>query len=155
MKSTTRITLMVVIAAIVSFSFIKSEEHIAEMEAVKKVVYDSYINGAFNELNAEAMEKGFHKDFSIFTPKGEEISKYPIADWIAGVKKKKANGYDQNDKKNIWDHNFANIDITGKAAQVKVELKNQGNHVYTDYLSLLKFDSGWKIVAKVYHKHEK
>ncbi|TDI93056.1 MAG: hypothetical protein E2O76_17870 [Caldithrix sp.] len=27
--------------------------------------------------------------------------------------------------------------------------------VCTDYLSLLKFDSGWKIVAKVYHKHTK
>ncbi|MEL1229541.1 MAG: nuclear transport factor 2 family protein [Candidatus Neomarinimicrobiota bacterium] len=26
--------------------------------------------------------------------------------------------------------------------------------VYTDYLLLSKFDSGWKIVAKVYHRHK-
>ena len=30
---------------------------------------------------------------------------------------------------------------------------HEGKHVYTDYLSLLKFDSGWRIVAKVYHSH--
>ncbi len=32
-------------------------------------------------------------------------------------------------------------------------LSKDGRLVYTDYLSLLKFDSGWRIVAKVYHSH--
>ncbi len=36
---------------------------------------------------------------------------------------------------------------------VKIELSKDGKLVYTDYLSLLKFDSGWRIVAKVYHRH--
>jgi len=35
-----------------------------------------------------------------------------------------------------------------------VELFRDGELVFTDYLSLLKFDSGWRIVAKVYHKHQ-
>ena len=46
------------------------------------------------------------------------------------------------------------IDVTGGVAMVKVELSQEGELVYTDYLSLIKFDSGWRIVAKVYHKHE-
>jgi len=45
------------------------------------------------------------------------------------------------------------VDVTGHAAQVKIELLNQGKHVYTDYLSLLRFNSGWRIVAKVFQEH--
>ncbi len=154
MKSKIKSLVVLGIASIIALSFISiSSEKISEEEQVKKLVYEAYVNGAFNELDAEAMEKGFHKDFAIYSAKGEEISKYKIADWIAGVKKRKANDYNPKDEKNIWKHTFAGVDVTGGAAQVKVELRNQGKHVYTDYLSLLKFDSGWKIVAKVYHKH--
>jgi len=41
------------------------------------------------------------------------------------------------------------VDISGDAAIVKVELTHEDEHVYTDYLSLLKFESGCKIVGKV------
>ncbi len=154
MKSTLKITGIAGLLTIFIFSFIaKPESTPAEVDEVKKVVFESYVNGAFNELDTESMEKGFHKEFAIFSAKGEELGKYAIADWVAGAKKRKANGYDSNDPKNVWEHKFTNIDVTGGAATVKVELRNQGKHVFTDYLSLLKFDSGWKIVAKVYHKH--
>lgn len=152
MKSILKGALSFGLLSIIIFAF-KSVDTTAEEDVVKKVVLESYINGAFNELNAEAMKNGFHKDFAIFSAKGEEISKYPIADWVEGVEKRKAGDYDPNDVKNIWEHTFVSIDVTGGAAQVKVELRNQGKHVFTDYLSLLKFDSGWKIVAKVYHRH--
>ena len=103
----------------------------------------------------DSMEKGFHEDFSIYSAKGEELGKYPISDWVKSTRKRVANGYDANDEKNIWKPTFASVDVTGGAAQVKVELRNQGKLVYTDYLSLLKFESGWRIVAKVYHSHKK
>lgn len=153
MKKPLLILAIIGMVSVVSWGFkIKSEET-AEVEAVKELVMKAYINGAFNELNADEMRNGFHKDFAIYSAKGEEISKYPIAMWAEGVEKRKAGEYDPKDEKNIWEHNFAVVDVTGGAAQVKVELSNQGKKVYTDYLSLLKFDSGWKIVAKVYHKH--
>ncbi|WP_420318050.1 nuclear transport factor 2 family protein [Ekhidna sp.] len=154
MKALFKISIL--ISAVILFaSFIyKNDTNTLEVDAVKKLVSESYINGAFNELNTEAMVNGFHKDFSIYTAKGSEISKYPIDKWVEGVKKRKSNNYNPDDPKNVWDHNFAIVDVTGSSAQVKVELSNQGKLVYTDYLSLLKFDSGWKIVAKVYHKHQ-
>lgn len=121
----------------------------AEVEAV---VLKSYVHGAFNELNPEAMRKGFHPDFAIFSADGEKLSKYPIATWADGVEKRKAKD-DFDPAKNKWEHKFATVDITGGAATVKVELSRNGKHIFTDYLSLLKFESGWRIVAKVYHKH--
>ena len=153
MKKTSLLLAMGLIA-VLAFAFtIKESKSAAEKETVKALVLESYVNGAFNELNPEAMKKGFHEDFAIFSAKGEDIGKYPIARWAESVAKRKADGYDASDAKNKWEHKFANVDVTGGAAQVKIELHNQGKHVYTDYLSLLKFDSGWRIVAKVYHKH--
>lgn len=154
MKSKLKLTSALSLVALLLLSFIsKPEVSTAEEEAVKKVVLESYVNGAFNELDVEAMQKGFHQEFAIYSAKGEELGKYPIADWIAVTAKRKTNDYNPKDPKNVWKHKFASIDVTGGAAQVKVELRNQGKHVFTDYLSLLKFESGWKIVAKVYHRH--
>ena len=149
---------MVVSMTVVFFSFINAsnnDDRVSEDEqAVKSLVLGAYVNGAFNKLDAESMEQGFHKDFAIYSPKGDEISKYKIADWVAGVKKRRDGDYDANAAKNKWEHKFAAVDVTGHAAQVKIELHNQGKHVYTDYLSLLRFGDDWKIVAKVYYKHD-
>ena len=125
----------------------------AEEDAVKELITKSYVHGAFNELNPEAMLNGFHPDFAIFSADGEKLARYEIKTWAEGVKKRKSDPkFDAS--KNTWDHNFAAVDVTGNVASVKIELLKEGKHIYTDYLSLIKFDSGWKIVAKVYHKHE-
>lgn len=154
MMKKAQIILVVTLVAIASFAFtIKTAEDDAAVEEVKSLVLASYINGAFNALDADAMRKGFHEDFAIYSPKGEAIGKYPIKAWADGTAKKKAGDYDANDPKNKWAHKFDMVDVTGHAAQVKVELSNQGKLVYTDYLSLLKFESGWRIVAKVFNKH--
>ncbi|MEP5613972.1 MAG: nuclear transport factor 2 family protein [Cyclobacteriaceae bacterium] len=154
MKTTIKILLVSgILISTVAFSVKKTEERESE-KAVKELVLSAYVNGAFNDLDTDAMQKGFHEDFSIYSAKGEELSKYPIADWVASSRKRRDNGYDATDEKNVWKPTFVSVDVTGGAAQVKVELRNQGNHVYTDYLSLLKFESGWRIVAKVYHSHK-
>ena len=154
MKKTQIIILAIALVAVSGFAFTaKRSANEAAVEEVKTLILEAYVHGAFNELNADAMRKGFHEDFAIYSPKGEAISKYPIKVWADGVAKRKAGDYNPDDPKNKWKHHFAMVDVTGNAAQVKIELHNQGEHVYTDYLSLLKFDSGWRIVAKVYHKH--
>ena len=119
---------------------------------VTAVIERCYINGAFNDLDPAAMREGFHPDFAIFSADGEAIRRYPIAEWAGKTEERKASA-DFDPAKNKWEHEFASVDVTGGSAAVKVELFKDGKHVYTDYLSLLKFDSGWKIVAKVYHKH--
>lgn len=145
------LTTLVLLGACLAFVNYSSESE-AKAE-VTALVESAYINGAFNDLDTESMRKGFHKDFAIFSAKGEDINRYPIADWIASIEKRKAKP-DFDPAKQVWEHKLPQIDITGGSASVKVELQKDGKHVYTDYLSLLKFDSGWKIVAKVYHKHE-
>ena len=137
--------------SILAFTNFPIKDDSSEAE-IKELVSKSYIHGAFNELNPEAMVNGFHKEFAIFSSKGEELSRYEIEDWVAGVKKRQ-DSPDFDPKNNVWDSKFAIVDVTGNSAVAKVELSHDGKHVYTDYLSLLKFDTGWKIVAKIYTKH--
>ena len=144
----------ILLISLTVFSFTIQEHHDTEAEkAVKELILKSYVNGAFNDLDPDAMRNGFHPEFSIYSAKGEELKKYPIATWADRTAQRKADPkFDA--AKNKWAHNFAAVDVTGGSASVKIELSHEGKHVYTDYLSLLKFDSGWKIVAKVYHKHD-
>ena len=125
----------------------------SDADEIKAMIEANYVNGAFNALDPDGMRRGFHPDFAIFSPNGEELRKYPIADWAERTAKRKASA-DFDPAQNQWDHHFATVDVTGRAAAVKIELSKGGTLVYTDYLSLLKFDSGWRIVAKVYHQHD-
>ena len=123
-------------------------------EAIVRVVEESYIHGAFNEQDTEAMRAGFHEIFKIHGVRDGALSTYPIADWIGNIEKRKA---ESDYRPETWEHRFPLIDVTGNAAVVKVELLRvdggEKTHVFTDYLSLLELDGGWKITDKVYHSH--
>jgi hypothetical protein len=123
-----------------------------EKNEVKSVIKSAYLNGAFNDLDTESMAKGFHPVFKIHGVKDGELQEYPIADWIKSIEKRKASpDFKPEDQK--WDYKFAYVDVTGVAASAKIELSKDGKHIYTDYLSLLKFKDGWKITDKVYFRH--
>ena len=121
---------------------------------IEKVIKTSYFNGAFNDLDTESMRKGFHPDFAIFSAAGNKLSRYPIDAWIKGTEKKKqSSDFDPSQSK--MDCKIVSLDITQGCAAAKIEISKDGKLIYTDYLSLLKFDDGWKIAAKVYHAHQK
>jgi len=121
---------------------------------VEKVIQTCYFNGAFNDLDTVSMRKGFHPEFAIFSADGTKISRYPIDVWIQGIEKRKQDpNFDPSQAK--MDCRIVSLDITGGCAAAKVEISKDGNQVFTDYLSLLKFEDGWKIAAKVYHAHPK
>ena len=125
----------------------------SDREKVIEVVKRSYVNGAFNKLDTDAMKMGFHNEFAIFTPDGEEIKKYPIKKWINNtIKNKKSAKFDADKYK--YDYEIERVEVTGQAAAVTLLYSQDSKLVYTDYLLLSKFDSGWKIVAKVYHRHK-
>lgn len=45
------------------------------------------------------------------------------------------------------------IEVVGNAAVAKVELYREDKKIFTDFLSLYKFEEGWRIVSKIYHRH--
>ena len=124
-----------------------------DIATIKDVIQKSYFNGASNDLDTKSLREIFHPDSVYFTPKGTELKKRSIAGWIVEIEKWKASPEFDKEKAKA-DCRIVSIDVTGVCASAKTEEWQNGKLIYTDYLSLLKFENGWKIVAKVYNKHE-
>lgn len=121
--------------------------------AVRDLVHRAYCNGAYNALDTDAMAQGFHPEFAIISAGGDALERYTISKWIAAIdKRKSAPGFDPaSAKRQCY---LTSVDVTGDVANVKMEVRKDGTRIYTDYLFLLRFADGWKIVSKIYQDHQ-
>jgi Putative lumazine-binding len=126
------------------FVFAQSDE-----EAVKQVVNSAYIEGIQNRGDVAVIRKGFHPSFNMLRLVDNAIVPVAIEDWITTLEKNKA----QNTPLIKTTGKFINVDITGNAAVVKLELYREEKKVFTDYIALYKFTEGWRIVSKTFHRH--
>ena len=132
---------------------IQAQQKDADKAAIKNAIQTAYVDGLQNEGDAEKIDFGFHPDF-VMVGVGEDgkVWKYPIANWKESALKKKAEGKLPLKDDSKISVKFKSIDITGNAAVVKMDYFRGGQHEYVDYISLYKFEDGWKMVAKIFHK---
>lgn len=133
-----------------SFSLYASEE----TEAIKNTVTSAYVEGIHIEGNLDKIRAGFHPDFTM-TMMGKDggVRKVELADWMKRIEEGNKKKTGDEPKPNV-EHSFTLVDYNGNAAVARVELHRDGKHVFTDYLSLYKFEDGWKIVAKIFQRHK-
>lgn len=120
---------------------------------VKRVVQEAYVDGIHNFRDVEAIRSGFHPGFEMLILRDGELSRLPIADWIASIEKRNATSPVPPDAAPTTQAEYPIVDVTGDVAMCKVELTREGRHVFTDYLLLYRFSDGWKIVGKAFHRH--
>ncbi len=144
---TTSFVLAVILLA--SLPLVVRAEEPADEAAIKQLVQQAYVDGLLNLGDLERTRAGFHPDFVLLGLRNGQLTRFPIADWIASCEKQKAAGQ----KPPLTTIRKISVDITGTAAAVRLELDRAGKLVYTDYLSLYKFAEGWKIVGKIYFSH--
>jgi hypothetical protein len=125
-----------------------------EKEAIRKVIQTAYVDGLQNKGAVSDIEKGFHPGFELLGNKNNELTKFPIYSWIQYHRKKLTENPNPPAGDEIVTCRFPLIDITGNAAMVKIELYKAGKILFTDYLSLYKFEEGWQMVNKIYFRHE-
>ena len=137
------------LAALVAVSLFASPQEASEEAAIKALIQTAYVDGLQNLEDLEKTRAGFHPDFVLLGLRDGQLTKLPIADWIASAEKRKASGQ----KPPVTSCSFITVDVTGNAAAVELELAQNGKRIFTDYLSLYKFPDGWKIVGKIYYRH--
>lgn len=119
---------------------------------IKKVIQDAYVDGLCNNADEEAIRKGFHNDFKLIgLGRNNSIWELPIDNWIEIAKKGKEKGYNYSFQEEHTSVKFLSVDIAGNLAMVKLEFYEGLNLNYIDYLTLMKFEDGWKIVSKTFH----
>ena len=83
--------------------------------------------------------------------RNNSLSKLPIYTWLETIERRKTENPSGPAAKTSV--KFLMIDITGNAAVAKIELHREEKLIFTDYLSLYRFEEGWKIVSKIYYQH--
>ena len=142
-------TVALTVALLLSATLAARAEVPSDESAIKQLIQQAYVDGLLNLGDLEKTKSGFHPDFVLLGLRNGRLTRFPIADWIASAEKQKAAG--QNPQPTTI--RSISVDITGTAAAVKLELSRAGKLIYTDYLSLYRFDDGWKIVGKIYFSH--
>ena len=120
-------------------------------DAIRAVVEEAYVRGIHIDRDPDAIRSGFHESFVMLVRADEGVSKVTRDEWIANIEKSNATVPDR--PKTKIDHRFKLVDVTGRAAVVKIEIDRDGTHVFTDYMSLYRTDDGWKIVGKIFFRH--
>ena len=107
-----------------------------------RAVLESYFRGQATG-DGSHMRSIFQPTASLYWIRDGKYTERPSAGWIAGYTGTPP--ADAAERK----RRIASIDITGNAAAAKLVSDNP-TAVVTDYMSLLKTESGWKVVAKTF-----
>ena len=121
-------------------------------DAVRETVERGYVRGIQIEGDPELIRSGFHKDFVMLVRTDEGLRQVTRDGWIERIERGKAENPDA--KRPKVDHSFTLVDVNDDVAVARVEIHHDGTHVYTDYLTLYRFDDDWKIVGKVFTVHD-
>ena len=118
-----------------------------DLELVKETVQNYLDGGTYGDT--AKMAKVFHPTaFMKFVDvKTGEFRDVPIAKYLEGGKANAGKKADRSTK-------IVSVDITGTAAQAKIEL-DYPNTKLTDYFNLLKINGEWKVVSKIFAREDK
>lgn len=112
----------------------------------------AYVDGLQNKGDLNTTKEGFYPGFDLLMLRNNMVDKLPIYNWLQYAEMNKEKDPEPFTKDELTSCEFEFIDITGTAAVTKIHLSKGGKKIYTDYLSLYKFEEGWKIVSKIYYK---
>ncbi len=115
-----------------------------EIEAVEKVVW-TYLDGLY-EGDTGKLAQAFHEVSHLYSMSDGGVADLPREKWFEFVKGRaspKSKGLKRTDR-------IVSIDLSGpETAFVKLECSIHPRY-FTDYLTLLKLNGGWKVVSKTY-----
>ncbi len=144
--------LMIIVCALILVSGFAQSDVKSEKESIKKLILSAYIDGIHNKGEISQIEKGFHPGFNLLILQNNKLEKLPIYNWIESSKERKAKNPIPFTEEEKMKCEFMNIDVEGTAAVAKIKLSKAGKDIFIDYLSLYKFNEGWKIVGKIYYR---
>ena len=123
-----------------------------DKEAIKEIIQYSLIDGYLNEYDIPKIEKGIHPEFFIMEKQDGKLKKRTYSDMMAYVKKvKPQRPMGRRVKVTI---KILSVDVVGEIGCAKVEFYVGPTLHGTDYLSLMKFDNQWKLMASIAQENE-
>ena len=119
----------------------------SDEDAIKDVVTKAYVEGIHTHRDLAAVEAGFHPDFAMHVLHDGQLIKASLEMWLERL------ALDGTPNPKTIDSKFLAVDVTGDTGTTKLEIHEDGVHIYTDYFGLYRFEDGWKIVNKLFQSH--
>lgn len=117
---------------------------------IKRVITIGYIEGVFLKGDMDLIREKWHSDCDIvyYDPVDRILQKGSAIQYFESYFKKNPGPMNPD-----ISYEFKSIQVAGYAAIATVEISNKDKtrKIYTDYLSLYRFKSGWKIVSKTFY----
>lgn len=113
-------------------------------DAEARVPLEAYILG-HRTGDASHMERAFHPSARMTFMTDTGMATIPITDYIARMR---ANPRAAPD---TFPRRIGSLDVSGTAGVARIDMKFD-NSVIMDYMTVLKFPDGWRIVNKSFHR---
>ena len=123
----------------------------AEDAAIIEVVDRAYVQGVHIDGDPEKIRNGFHESFVMFIQNEGRVSQLTRDGWIARIEAATASA-DRPPRPETRGESEV-LDRPGNAAVARGKLFRGEKQIVTDYISLYRFDDGWKLVGKTFHRH--
>jgi hypothetical protein len=124
-----------------------------ETEAIKNIIQISYVEGIQNEGNSEKIDRGVHPEFRLLgVGDDNQMWTLTIDAWKEKIQQRLQKGELPRKADNLISIKFLSVDIQGNAAVARFEFYVGEKLVFIDFISLYKFNEGWKMVSKIFYK---
>ena len=127
----------------------------ADKSAIEALLNDSYLRGIYTVQNADLVRQGFHPDFNLTVVDGDEILYVPLEGWIdyEGLNLTEDRKSPEHKAKRSASLAIRSIDIVENVANVKAEVRVEGELAYTNFYGLAKTNDKWQVVTKHFARH--
>lgn len=122
-----------------------------EKEAIKKTIQDVLVDGYLNNYDLEAMKKGIHPEFTVMEIRNNTLHKRGYEDLVNYVNRVKPSG--PNGRRVKVTVKFHTIDVIGNIGCAKVDFYDGPTLHGTDFITLMKFQDGWKLMCSAAYEH--
>jgi len=110
---------------------------------------EDYFQGMYHS-DTDRLGRAFHPDAFLMGYFNGKQTRISLQDWLAMIAKTPAPATGGE----VYDMKIVAADVTEDVAVVKVSDLYRGLR-FTDYLTLMKLEQGWKIVHKAFHHEPK
>jgi hypothetical protein len=140
---------LIVLMVLLTLSFAgqtseKKECDDKEVKAVQVAIKEFFVKGFYHDRDVEVVKKGFHPNFTMLALREDNVEAIPLSKMIEKLEKWKQK---EPEIKNKKEFKLSMLDVVGNAAVARLDAFSEGKCDFTDYLSLYKFNDGWKIVG--------
>ncbi len=150
MAQSTRSTIFVVLLVLSSLAQCYARTNAEDAEAIKALIRQAYVGGVYNDDDTGVMKSGFHEKLSVQQLHHQDLNIYSLQQWTMQIDRMKLVRPKWNSRTTA---EIEVLGLEGNAAVARVDVFNHQVPELTDFLSLYKFQDGWKITSRIFTRH--